>query len=70
MLFPGGYPGIELLKFLGGIIENREPHVRACVVRMRRGRARARVVGRILVCIAIGAPCVVHTFKLRSKNKT
>ena len=21
--FPGGYPGIELLKFLGGIIENR-----------------------------------------------
>ena len=23
--FPGGYPGIELLKFLGGIIENREP---------------------------------------------
>jgi hypothetical protein len=23
--FPGGYPGIELLKFLGGIIESREP---------------------------------------------
>ena len=23
--FPGGYPGIELLKFLAGIIENREP---------------------------------------------
>jgi hypothetical protein len=24
--FPGSYCGIELLKFLGGIIENREPH--------------------------------------------
>jgi hypothetical protein len=28
MLFPGGYPGIELLKFLGGIIENPETHNR------------------------------------------
>ena len=24
-MYPGGYPGIELLRFLGGIIENREP---------------------------------------------
>ena len=24
--FLGGYPGIELLKFLGGIIENPETH--------------------------------------------
>jgi hypothetical protein len=26
--FLGGYPGIELLKFLGGIIENPETHNR------------------------------------------